>query len=710
MTYFSYSTFSHSTHSTLCPKPSRKILSRIGISAGLISLCASYALADESYSAEDRSAKLSPLVSIAHPTNNANISVVDDSFVRNTQASDLREVFAKDAEIQVGGSSKIAQKLYIRGFEDRMFRIKLDGITQGGNLFHHQGNLLFSPYLLKSIEIEKGLASAEYGANALAGGITITTKNAFDLLGANRNYGAYFSIGGQSNRGVDSSVATYGKITNNLGLLVGYDFNDTPYYRAGNGSKVPSSPFQAHNALFKLTFLPNENHSLNLNYHFNKVDSTAPFAANVITGQNPALFDNALLSHSASLQYAYALGDSFKLEWNNYYSHKSLKLSSKAPAKAQSEEEGEMDLSLQNLGSDLVLRHSFGEHSFKYGLNYQLIASQAHNLEGHALAHGNRGKEMGAVYGGFVGFNFNMLDSLSLDLGSRYDVYNYQDKISQNHNTQGFSPYISLFYAATNDLSFKLTHNYNTRGAMPLDVSLLANPHSLVRPRLKAEGMYNTELNMDYDNSVLSLHASVYYQYLKNFINSYTNSGAEHGHGTGGGGTHAHEDMYRANTDGHIEILGYEASAGLDFSFIDFHIGLAQSMPKYNNKLITDTFEFAAVSGRSYYASVGLRPFSSLPQFQILYLTRFVEGLKYQGYNLYYNDIDSVDKKGYNTHNIYVSYDASKYLSVRLAFLNITNQTYTNPMSPAKELFAKGGGTPLYEPGFNTKLQVAFSF
>lgn len=190
--------------------------------------------------------------------------MVDDSFVRNTQANDLREVFAKDAEIQVGGSSKIAQKLYIRGFEDRMFRIKLDGITQGGNLFHHQGNLLFSPYLLKSIEIEKGLASAEYGANALAGGITITTKNAFDLLGANRNYGAYFSIGGQSNRGVDSSVATYGKITNNLGLLVGYDFNNTPYYRAGNGSKVPSSPFQAHNALFKLTFLPNENHSLAL--------------------------------------------------------------------------------------------------------------------------------------------------------------------------------------------------------------------------------------------------------------------------------------------------------------------------------------------------------------------------------------------------------------------------------------------------------------
>ena len=99
------------------------------------SICSSILFADETLS----STKLSPLISAAHPISNANISVIDDTFLTHTQANNLRDIFAKDAEIQVGGGAQIAQKLYVRGFEDRMFRVRLDGITQGGNLFHHQG-------------------------------------------------------------------------------------------------------------------------------------------------------------------------------------------------------------------------------------------------------------------------------------------------------------------------------------------------------------------------------------------------------------------------------------------------------------------------------------------------------------------------------------------------------------------------------------------
>lgn len=652
-----------------------------------------------------RSIKLSPITSLAHPISNANVSVIDDTFITNTQAKDLREVFNKNAEIQVGGSAQIAQKLYIRGFEDRMFRIRLDGITQSGNLFHHQGNFLFDPFLIKNIEIEKGLANVEYGAGALAGGINITTKNAFDLLSPNRSYGAYFTLGGQSNRGIGTSLATYGKIKENLGLVASYSFDDVPYYRAGNGDKVSSSQSKAHNALFKLNFLPNANHSFNLNYHFNHLTAVAPYGANVLLNANPKLFDNAILSHGISAQYSYMPTENFTLLWNNFYSYKNLTLTPRE-AVTNNDHEGAQDLSLQNLGSDIIFKHYFGtsKHSIKYGLNYQLITTKAHNLDDHAFSYNNKAQELGAIYGGFVGASFNFLESLSLDLGSRYDVFTYRDKVDTRHNTQGFSPYISLLYAPTNELSFKITQNYNTRGAMPLDASLLSNPHVQIAP-LKAEGMHNTELNMDYDNNLFSAHISLYHQYLKNFINSYINKG-EHTNGA----THIHEDSFRQNMNSPIRILGYEANIGLDLDFLDVHIGIAQSFPTYKNKTITDTFELAAVSGRSYYLSAGLRPFKSVPQFHILWLSRFVERIDYQGYNMYYNEIESVHKKGYNTHNLYLTYDIKSYLSVRLAFLNITNQTYTNPMSPLKELFSKGEGTPLYEPGFNTKAQIALSF
>lgn len=655
--------------------------------------------------AED-SIKLSPLISVAHPISTANISVIDDTFITNTQAKDLREVFNKNAEIQVGGSAQIAQKLYIRGFEDRMFRIRLDGITQSGNLFHHQGNILFDPFLIKNIEIEKGLANAEYGAGALAGGINITTKNAFDLLGVNRSYGTHLNIGGQTNRGVDTSIATYGKIGENLGLLASYSFNDMPYYRAGNGDKVSSSTTKNHNVLFKITFLPKENHSFNVNYHFNNANALAPYGANVLLSQNPQLYYNTLSSHSTSAQYDYALGESFQTHINAYYTNKNLNLSPQGALQVQDSHEGAMDLNLVNLGTDVILRNYFGEakHSIKYGFNYQLILTKARDLDSHALHNNNTGHEKGAIYGGFIGANFNLLESLNLELGSRYDSFVYEDKVNKTHNMQGFSPYISLFFAPTNELNFKLTQNYNTRGAMPMDASLLGNPHVLIKP-LKAEAMHNTEFDMDYDNSLFSAHIGLYHQYLKNFINSYANEGNHTGSG------HSHDDSFRQNMDSHIRVLGYEANIGLDLDFLDIHLGIAQNFPTYNGKTITDTFELMAVSGRSYYLSMGLRPFKNIPQFNILWLSRFSEGVNYQGYNMYYNGLDSVSKKGYDTHNIYFTYNVGTHLSFRLALLNITNKTYVNPYSPLKELFSKGeGNTPLYEPGFNTKLQIALSF
>ncbi|MCX2716645.1 TonB-dependent receptor [Helicobacter sp. MIT 21-1697] len=672
------------------------------LSFSFVSMCGIGLFADESFS----HTKLSPIISAAHPISNANVSVIDDTFLNHTQASNLREIFAKDAEIQVGGGANIAQKLYIRGFEDRMFRVRLDGITQGGNLFHHQGNLLIDPFLIKSIEIEKGLAKPEDGAGALAGGINITTKNAFDLLSQKRNYGAHFVLGGQSNKGVDTALAAYGKLTENLGLLVSYGFDDMPYYRAGNGDKVPSSKTRSHNALFKLSFLPNANHSLNLNYHFNNVNAIAPYGANVILEQSPKLYDNALFSHSLSTQYAYAPADNFALSWNTFYSYKNLKLSPIGAASTTHDHEKAHNLSLHNFGSDIMLKHYFSpsRHYIKYGLNYQFLTTKEHNLnDGHDRGRNNQGHELGAIYGGFIGANFNFLESLSLDVGSRYDVFTYRDKYNAKHNTQGLSPYISLLYTPTNELSFKITQNYNTRGVMPLDASLLYDPHVKIA-RLKAEGMHNTEFDMDYDNSLFSAHIALYHQYLKNFINTYVNNASNTA-------VHGSENFSRQNMDSAIRILGYEANIGLDFSFVDVHLGVAQNFPTYNNKTITDTFELMAVSGRSYYLSAGLRPFSALPQFQILWLSRFSEGIDYQGYNMYRGELASINKKAYNVHNIYFTYDVKSYLSLRLAFLNITNKTYANPYTPLNELYSNGNGnTPLYEPGFSTKFQIALSF
>nr|QGT50403.1 hypothetical protein Helico5904_0750 [uncultured Helicobacter sp.] len=659
----------------------------------------------DSLPSQSQNVKLSPLITSDKAIEETSyLKVFDSQYLQNIQAQNLSETFVKDSEIQVGGGAKIAQKLYVRGLEDRMFRVRLDGIVQNGNIFHHQGNMLFDPFLVKSISIQKGFADIENGAGALAGGIDIVSKNTFDLLGKNQNYGAYFALGGQSNYGINTSLAAYARLAEKLGLLASYNFEDMPYYRAGNHQKVSSSESKAHNVLFKLDFQANAHHSMNLTYHFTNLGSIAPYSANVILDSAPTLYANTLNAHNLGLSYLYDIQD-FSLKYNMYYTHKSLVMNPtseiNSPAAGggghdHNHEEAPLDLALQNLGADLIFKHSFASSRYflKYGLNYQMILSNAYHLTDRQQDHGNTGKELGAVYGGFIAGEINLLDSLSLDIGSRYDVYSYRDKFSQQHTNNGFSPYISLLYTPINDLSLRISYDYATRGAMPIDVSLLTNSHATISSNLKAENMSNTQIDADFDNGFLSLRGSAYYSLLKNFINNYTNNGVDE-----------HNSLSK-NMEKPVEVLGYEVGAGLDFTYAKIEFSLAQSFLSYDKKPITDTFELGVNSGRSYNLTIHSSPFKSLPSLEILWISRFVEGIDFQGYNLYFNELENVSKKGYNTHNLYVNYQIKSRVILSLALLNLTNQTYTNQMSPLKELFAKESGIPLYEPGFNVKFKI----
>lgn len=642
---------------------------------------------------ESRNVKLSHIITSDKAINETSyLKVFDSSYLQNIQAQDLSETFVKDSEIQVGGSAKIAQKLYIRGLEDRMFRVRLDGIMQSGNILHHQGNMLFDPFLVKSIAISKGFVDIENGAGALAGGIDIVSKNAFDLLGKNQDYGAYFTLGGQSNYGINTALATYARIAEKLGFLASYNFEDIPYYRAGNHQKVQSSESKVHNALFKLDFLANAHHSMNLTYHFTNLSSIAPYSANVIENSNPTLYANALNAHNLGLSYLYDIR-TFSLKYNMYYAQKSLAMNPRSSGKSHNQDDVPLDLALQNLGADLIFKHSFASSRYllKYGLNYQMLLS---NATAYRSPTNDTGKESGVIYGGFIAGEINLLDSLSLDLGSRYDVYSYQDKFDISHTNQGFSPYVALLYTPINDLSLRISYDYATRGAMPIDVSLLANPSLKISPNLKAENMSNTSIDADYDNGFLSLSGSIYYSLLKNFINSYTNDGSNYDTNTS------------KNMEKPVEMVGYEVGAGLDFTYAKVVFSLAQSFLNYDKKPITDTFELGVNSGRSYNLSISSSPFKSLPSLEILWISRFVEGIDLSGYNLYFNELENINKKGYNTHNLYVNYSIKSRVILSLALLNLTNQTYTNQMSPAKELYSKESGIPLYEPGFNAKFKI----
>ena len=115
---------------------------------------------------------------------------VTSETLEHFQATDLEDVFASEPEVSVGGGHSVAQKLYLRGVEDTMVNISIDGAQQVGQTFHHTGRINVEPELLKAVDVKAGTPDALAGPGALGGAIRFETKDPEDLLRPGESAGA----------------------------------------------------------------------------------------------------------------------------------------------------------------------------------------------------------------------------------------------------------------------------------------------------------------------------------------------------------------------------------------------------------------------------------------------------------------------------------------------------------------------------------------
>ena len=109
--------------------------------------------------------------------------------IEKVQANDLEDLFSQSPEISVGGGVDIAQKLYVRGIEDQLLSISIDGAVQATRLFHHAGRISIEPELLKRVEVNAGSGNALSGAGALGGSVKFVTKDPEDMLKPGEQFG-----------------------------------------------------------------------------------------------------------------------------------------------------------------------------------------------------------------------------------------------------------------------------------------------------------------------------------------------------------------------------------------------------------------------------------------------------------------------------------------------------------------------------------------
>ncbi|MCP4818180.1 MAG: TonB-dependent receptor [Shimia sp.] len=166
-----------------------------------------------------------------------NLEITEEDLEQRNPAS-IKDVFAGESAISASGGASIAQKVFVNGVEESLLNVTIDGARQNKSAFHHTGNVLIDPGLLKSVEVSSGLSPADQGLGGLGGAIAYTTKDASDLLEDGDTFGGRFTLGAGSNGyGLRSSLALYGQ-QGGFDYLLNVTRHSGDDYKDGNGHTV----------------------------------------------------------------------------------------------------------------------------------------------------------------------------------------------------------------------------------------------------------------------------------------------------------------------------------------------------------------------------------------------------------------------------------------------------------------------------------------
>ncbi len=363
--------------------------------------------------------------------------VGDDSRVtaeelETSQAQDLNDIFRGQAEVAVGGSKSISQKIYVRGFEDTLLNVSIDGADQSANLFHHQGRLSIEPEIIKQVDVSAGAGRATDGPGALAGSVKFVTKDAHDLLKSGEQFGASVKAGYYTNNdGFKTSASLYGEITEGLGILAHYTQLNTDEIVDGNGSEHPYSDVEQHAGLVKLSGNLNAKHYLSLSYDFRNDDGERLNRPHF----HPSFKNEPLMQEA----------DRGTFVANHKLSHSELinldtRLYSTTSHMAQLNHKkwGTSEGTQDTLGAKFSNTSHFVDQSLEYGFDYRQDKGKLESSMDKTH------QEKGTVYGLFLQDDWQLTDSFVATFGARYDWYELNDDLGQEFKSNGFSPNVAL--------------------------------------------------------------------------------------------------------------------------------------------------------------------------------------------------------------------------------------------------------------------------
>ena len=603
--------------------------------------------------------------------------------LKKYQANDLEDIFRHTPSVTVGGSLGISQKIYVRGLEDSMINVTVDGAPQTSTLFHHIGRVAIEPELLKSVEVQAGAGEATAGTGAVGGAIRFKTKSADDLLSNDEKFGGIVKASYLSNSGHKESVTLYGAATDNIGILASYVNVDRDNSQAGDNKEIPGTAAKQTLAFIKVNAKLTENQALTLSYENRQEEGKFAKQTNWAPLENAPLFQSWGERETIVLNHTWYLNDYVNLETTLYKTDSSFK-----------RELFTWIAAIETTGFDIRNSSDLGNHSITYGIEQKVDKVNAHSYETFSGVY----DEKGTVTSIYAQDHWQLTDELLLSFGLRQDSYKldhqgtgitwskidgewhakHDPALDQSFSTKkqhGISTNIGLIYSITEHVNFFTSYAEALRGRQVTDAFTIGELE--FNENLAPETVSNNEVGLEYNDGTFVFEASAYLSVIDDVVFDKFKG---------------REGVFHENI-GDLESKGFELIAGYQADNFDLLIGYNHNDVELNNALFVwgdKTVVLDGIDLEAYeYGGLGNAIGDSI---NVSFNYKMNDQLE-MGLNANYvaslNDIEvfhrtvelgwseqteTIDKPGYTVVDAYISYQPIENVSIDLAVHNLLDE------------------------------------
>lgn len=602
---------------------------------------------------------------------------------KKTQPKNIAELLNQEANIDVSGGSPNAKRLYIRGISEALTDISIDGAKQSKDLHQHRGGLSsIDTDILKSVDINAGVSPADDGAGNLGGSIKFETVDAQDLLKDGKNYGAYVKTTlGSIDDSYKNSMALYGKLDNNIGLLIYGNKADSENYKTGSGREVLSSAEELKNYLIKLSVIDLNSHTLKVSHEENTEEGLYKFGSNgsdmgYLEDENEAV-PQKIKRKTSIVNYNYNPNDLVNIGAKLYKNEKNLRRL-----------DTNLEYKNENKGADLRNTFTFGNDNLKnqltVGIDYEENKGKSKGFKREV-----KDEDLGVFLQNRLSFN-----SLNLSFGARYDDYE-QTIANKKFSGDKFSPNINTEYFFTDNFSLfagwgKTVSASNTVPIGWLTDNKPATFNGLADGDLKAQESekYEVGTKFDFDNLFanednLNFKITLFNTKIKNSI------------AKSGGGMTPRVDLFNAPE---IETKGIEAKVGYEMNHFRTSLSYAHA------KVEQDGVEIDGALRRTA-GSYGDRIVANF-DYDISKNLGFGYSILGQLKNNNPSNNSVNNKAGYVIHNLSANFTPEEFknLTFNLAVNNLFDKDYASHTSMVANNEAVG------EPGRDFRVSLMYKF